>query len=55
MDSTLWRVALRADGGGFGEVIVSARSADQAAAAACHVEKAPLRSVVSVMHYREGE
>ena len=52
-DRRLWTVTLRADGGTYPRVIVSARTEDEARQAACDIELAPLRSVVSVGEYRE--
>lgn len=48
MDRSLWKVTLRADGGTYRHLIVSAASEDDAIVAACNIELAPRRSVVKV-------
>lgn len=50
----LWTVVLRADGGTYRHLIVSAENEDGAMDAACTIELAPLRSVVSVKPYKES-
>jgi len=49
----LWTVTLRADGGTYRHLIVTGVTEDDARQAACDIELAPLRSVVSVGEYRE--
>ena len=49
----LWTVVLRADGGTYRHLIVTGVTEDDARQAACDIELAPLRSVVSVGEYRE--
>ena len=53
MDRRLWTVTLRADGGTYRHLIVTGVTEDDAKQAACDIELAPLRSVVSVGEYRE--
>lgn len=52
--NSLWKVTLRADGGTYRHLIVSAGSEDDAMMAACNIELAPKRSVVSANIYVEG-
>ena len=54
MERTLWKVTLRADGGRYAHLIVSGVTEDDAIDAACNIELAPRRSVVSVEVYRES-
>ena len=49
MDRSLYRVTLRADGGTYRHLIVSATCEDDAIVAACNIELAPRRSVVKVI------
>ena len=52
--SNLWCVTLfHRDSKTYPRIIVSARTEDEAKQAACAIELAPLRSVVSVGEYRE--
>ena len=44
----MYRVTLRADGGTYRHLIVSATCEDDAIVAACNIELAPKRSVVKV-------
>jgi hypothetical protein len=53
-DRRMYRVTLRADGGTFPRIIVSATSEDDAIVQACQIELAPRRSVLSVEEY-DGE
>jgi hypothetical protein len=55
MERMLWKVTLRADGGRYAHLIVSGVTEDDAIGAACQIELAPRRSVVSVSEYRESE
>lgn len=48
MDRSLYRVTLRADGGTYRHLIVSATCEQDAIVAACNIELAPKRSVVKV-------
>lgn len=50
----LWTVVLRADGGTYRHLIVSAGDEQEAMESACSIELAPLRSVVKVGEYRES-
>ena len=54
MERTLWKVTRRADGGRYAHLIVSGMTEDDAIEAACNIELAPRRSVVSVETYRES-
>jgi hypothetical protein len=55
MERKLWKVTLRADGGRYAHLIVSGETEEDAMVAACDIELAPRRSVVSVSEYRESE
>jgi hypothetical protein len=55
MERSLWKVTLRADGGRYAHLIVSGETEEDAMVAACDIELAPRRSVVSVSEYRESE
>ena len=53
MKPNLWKVVLRADGGTYRHLVVTGDCVHAAMEAACAIELAPLRSVVSVGEYRE--
>lgn len=50
----LWRVTLRADGGRYAHLIVSAPDVECAESEACRIELAPRRSVIKCVPY-DGE
>ena len=54
MVNRLWLVTLRADGGRFAHLIVSAPDVECAESEACRIELAPRRSVVKCVPY-DGE
>jgi hypothetical protein len=55
MKPNLWKVTLRADGGTYRHLIVTGADMHEAMQAACSIELAPLRAVVSVSEYEEQE
>lgn len=53
MKPNLWKVVLRADGGTYRHLIVTGDCVHAAMEAACAIELAPMRSVVSVSEYED--
>ena len=53
MKPNLWKVTLRADGGTYRHLIVTGADMHEAMQAACNIELAPLRAVVSVSEYED--
>jgi hypothetical protein len=51
----MWKVTLRADGGRYAHLIVTGENEEDAMEAACRIELAPRRSVLSVSEYKETE
>jgi hypothetical protein len=49
----MWKVTLKADNDRYAHLIVTGKDRVEAIEAACQIELAPARSVVSVTEYRE--